>query len=112
MNEPFNEKQGRTTADIARGDREALAEPGNHAPPGGQPSLLDDRPLTGREVRTAKEQQPTPLFPTAEAQELRSRWDSIQTDFVDEPRKSVEEADALVAVAIKRLAEIFTQEHS
>jgi len=31
---------------------------------------------------------------------------------VDEPRKSVENADSLVAAAIKRLAEIFARERS
>ena len=33
------------------------------------------------------------------ADEFRSRWDSIQVGFVDQPRKAVEDADALVAAA-------------
>lgn len=57
-------------------------------------------------------QQSAPLFSAGEAQELQSRWDSIQTGFVDEPRTSVEEADALVATTMKRLAEIFAEERS
>ena len=52
----------------------------------------------------------TPLFETGEAESLRSRWMSIQTQFVDEPRRSVEQADELVASAMKRLAEIFANE--
>jgi hypothetical protein len=40
----------------------------------------------------------------------RTRWSAIQTGFVDEPRKAVEEADALVAEVMKRLAEIFADE--
>jgi len=52
----------------------------------------------------------TPLFVANEAQDFRSRWERIQTGFVDEPRKAVQEADALVAASIKRLAEIFAQE--
>jgi len=52
----------------------------------------------------------TPLFEADEAQSLRSRWGSIQTQFVDEPRHSVELADELVASAMKRLAEIFASE--
>lgn len=43
---------------------------------------------------------------------LRSRWKEVQTTFVDEPRKAVEEADGLVASAMKRLAEVFAEERS
>ena len=52
------------------------------------------------------------LFVPSEAQELRIKWEKIQTGFVDEPRKAVEDADALVAEATKRLAEIFAQERA
>lgn len=38
------------------------------------------------------------------------RRKSIQASFVDEPRSSLEEADALVAEAMKRLAEGFAEE--
>jgi hypothetical protein len=50
------------------------------------------------------------LFPNNELQEFRSRWDDIQTAFVDEPRRAVEQADSLVASAMKRLAEVFADE--
>jgi hypothetical protein len=39
-----------------------------------------------------------------------SRWESIQTGFVDEPRRTVEQADELVAEVMKRLAEGFAGE--
>jgi len=58
------------------------------------------------------EEQSAPLFPGGEATELRSRWDTIQVGFVDEPRQAVEQADALVAGAMKRMAEIFAQERA
>ena len=48
-----------------------------------------------------------PLFPEAELDQLRARWTDIQAEFVDEPRKSVEEADHLVAQTVQRLAETF-----
>lgn len=51
-----------------------------------------------------------PLFSTDEANRLRSRWDDIQTGFVDAPRQAVESADELVATAMKRLAEMFAKE--
>jgi hypothetical protein len=56
--------------------------------------------------------QPTPLLVSDETHTFRSRWDSIQTGFVDEPRHSVEQADGLVAEVMKRLAETFAQERS
>ena len=52
------------------------------------------------------------LFPDKEANDYRSRWTEIQTGFVDEPRHSVEQADALVAEVIKRLADSFAEERS
>jgi hypothetical protein len=68
------------------------------------------RPSGDAEQRSADEDRSEPLFPGDEAQDLRERWDSIQTGFVDEPRKAVEEADTLVATAMKRLAETFANE--
>lgn len=53
-----------------------------------------------------------PLLPEGEIADLRTRWDQIQTGFVDEPRRSVEDADALVAAAMQRLAETFAAERS
>jgi hypothetical protein len=53
-----------------------------------------------------------PLFPSNELGEMRNRWDAIQTGFVDEPQKAVREADALVASAMQRLSEVFSNERS
>jgi len=53
-----------------------------------------------------------PLFPENELQDLRTRWDKAQGLFVDEPRKAVQEADALVATAVKRIAELFADERA
>jgi hypothetical protein len=51
-----------------------------------------------------------PLFSNDSIEAFRSRWDSIQTGFVDEPRKSVNEADKLVAEVMKKMAVMFTEE--
>jgi hypothetical protein len=51
---------------------------------------------TGTAVARAEEGRAA-LFAANEATELRARWDSIQVGFVDEPRKAVQEADALVS---------------
>ena len=50
------------------------------------------------------------LFPQEESQGYRSRWEAIQTGFVDEPRAAVEQADALVSQITSRLNEVFTRE--
>jgi hypothetical protein len=68
------------------------------------------------ETRNAAEPQnaanTTPLFPNNELDELRNRWSGVQTAFVDEPRRAVEQADSLVASAMKRLAEVFADERA
>jgi hypothetical protein len=65
---------------------------------------------TSADVRTTDDT--TPLFPNNELEELRNRWNGVQTAFVDEPRRAVEQADGLVASAMKRLAEVFAEERS
>ena len=80
-----------------------------------------DRPSSTAEVakdleRTERAATPddraATLFPEKEANDFRTRWTDIQTGFVDEPRRSVEQADALVAEVIKRLANSFAEERS
>jgi len=66
--------------------------------------------VTGAAVTRAREEERVALFVSNEANDLRARWDGIQVGFVDEPRKAVQEADALVSATIKRLAEIFADE--
>lgn len=59
----------------------------------------------------ANVQEPNvPLFAQSDTQDFRSRWEKVQIGFVDEPRKAVEQADELVASAIKQLAEVFATE--
>jgi hypothetical protein len=65
---------------------------------------------TGTAVVRAREEDRVALFIANEANELRGRWDVIQVGFVDEPRKSVQEADSLVSATIARLAEMFAAE--
>ena len=96
MNEPMKQNEMWTTADLAA-------------------AANDHRPADGSGVGGAKmvrEDRATPLFSEGEAQNLRSSWDGIQAAFVDEPRRAVEQADELVATAIKRLAEVFAEERS
>jgi hypothetical protein len=86
-----------TTADIANTatgrDQQEFDKPGNPQP-------------------AAAEQYSGPLLSRNFSEDMRTRWETIQTGFVDDPRTSVQEADELVAAAIKKLAESFAEERS
>ena len=51
-----------------------------------------------------------PLLPGDQSERYSVRWREIQSTFVDEPRQSVEQADALVADLMQRLAAGFSGE--
>jgi len=86
-----------STSDIAGADRAPA-----HAVAIEHEADAADRPRAAREA-------PAPLFNSGDASGYRTRWSAVQTGFVDEPRKAVEEADALVAEVMKRLAEQFAE---
>jgi hypothetical protein len=62
--------------------------------------------------RGAAVSEPMPLFSEPEMGDFRSQWSKLQTGFVDEPRRTVEDADKLVATVMQRLAEGFANERS
>lgn len=99
-----------TTADLAQSKRPAAAEEMRPKPVVSE-TMTTERTATSA-VNTSPEGNAAPLFPNAELDDLRSRWNTIQTAFVDEPRRAVEQADSLVAAAMKRLAEVFAEERS
>ena len=96
----FDNTEEITTADLAQGKRPANTHE------------MRPQPVTMSGNQTEQGDGSTQLFPSNELQDLRTRWKDIQTGFVDEPRKAVEQADGLVASAMKRLAEVFAQERS
>ena len=53
-----------------------------------------------------------PLLAARDAEAFRARWTDVQTAFVDSPRQSVEQADALVADVMQHLAKTFADERS
>ena len=63
-----------------------------------------------RHVETAD--KPVSLFHDEEGRGFRTRWDAIQTGFVDQPRAAVEQANALVGEMVKRLTDTFGAERS
>ena len=85
-----------------RGDnrlRRLIWQPANGTDGGSAPTMAK-----------ATQEPNLPLFAPDDTQDFRSRWEKIQIGFVDEPRKAVEQADELVASAIKRLEEVFAIE--
>jgi hypothetical protein len=61
-------------------------------------------------AQMVREQPAAQLFPETECHDFRARWERIQVDFVDEPRRAVQEADGLVADTMKRLIDNFSGE--
>ena len=95
--QPYMQSEQLTTADLADTatgrDRQELDKPEN-------PQL------------SAAEQPSATLLSRDFSEDMRSRWETIQAGFVDDPRTSVQEADELVAMAIKKLAESFADERA
>ena len=85
---------------------------------GGNPSKQPEGPklVKSQEPETLDKavaaSEPMPLFSESEMGDFRSQWSKIQTGFVDEPRRTVEDADKLVAAVMQRLAEGFANERS
>ena len=90
--------QNLTTADLARAADSARGQ---------QPQTANTQVAEHPQAEQAQ-----PLFPPDVAGHFTERWTEIQTAFVDKPHEAVERADELVAEAIKRLAESFSQERS
>ena len=65
-----------------------------------------------KEKEVQSDNRPSPLFSPEAGNEFRSRWDALQTSFVDEPRRAVEQADELVAQVMQSLAKTFAEERS
>ena len=109
---------------IRRASNTAVNEADRTAAADGGPTLVNQSPANQNRVertvnrqpvagaKTPNEEQSTPLFAEQESRDLFARWDALQVGFIDEPRKAVEQADNLVATAMKRTAEIFAEERA
>jgi hypothetical protein len=67
---------------------------------------IDPDSTTGAD--SAVEETPR-LLPQGDAESFRDRWETIQAEFVDEPRRSVQSADRLVADVMEKLASSFSE---
>ena len=73
------------------------------------PAAAADQPATPSQTNA---ERLTPLFAADSAKAFRSRWQDIQTSFVDEPGRAVENADSLVAEVMQQLARTFAEERA
>jgi hypothetical protein len=92
------------------------------APPQGKPPTMGDESSSARtdpsDVGMASSTAGTEpssdksLFADADLPRLRSRWDDVQAAFVDDPKKCVQQADALVAEVVEQLTTGFSAARS
>jgi hypothetical protein len=121
-----SDRSDSNVVDVDRGERYSTSEPAasTSAPlsdadrdPGAAPADMTQTEAP-QEPHTPTAQQGDdaagfePLLSTDEAESFRSRWQAIQAEFVDEPRRAAEDADRLVAELMTRLAETFSEERS
>ena len=73
-----------------------------------------EAPVVANQTSDAKKEveQLVPLFLPDVAKDFRSRWDAVQSSFVDDPRQAVQHGDELVAHVMKSLAETFSRERA
>jgi hypothetical protein len=115
-------KKKLTTADMANanapmrdednpameGDGEIVAGRKEFRPESG----ADDRNAGAPREMGAGETDLSPLLSEDATREYRARWQNVQTQFVDEPRHAVEQADELVAEIMQQLAQSFSDQRS
>jgi hypothetical protein len=90
-----------STADLAAVRTDADGQPAGEVTEGATSSTSD-----------MQDDERRPLFAEQELDGYRSRWQTVQVRFVDDPRDTVKEADALVAELMQRLAQTFSEERS
>ncbi len=77
-----------------------------------QPELAALNPTNTSDQRPSNGNDSMTLFSEFEVNDLRARWSDVQAAFVDSPRRSVEQADELVATVMQRIADSFAEERS
>ena len=99
-----------STADLAAAARPPDARGGSRwfSESAGAAAPSPDRPPADTAARSGEELEP--LFTTEMAETYRSQWISIQSGFVDDPRRAVRSGDELVAQMMTNLANTFAEE--
>lgn len=100
------EAQAGSSAPAATRERQAEPQPAER-------QSVDRSATEGGAGRdTGSEQDGSGLMQDQRWQYFAGRWDSIQAGFVDDPRRTVEQADRLVAEVIDHLSKIFRDERA
>lgn len=63
-----------------------------------------------RDDEDTRRTESTPYLPEQTSAQTGERWQHIQSDFVDDPRKAVNEAHELVSEVMRRVVDTFTHE--
>lgn len=110
---------GETSSSSATEDVVPLPEADNEIRPEAETSTMPEAPMaqagvpqaptgdTGQETGARE-----PLLPAESTGGYRSRWEQIQSRFVDDPRSSVEQADKLVIEVVQELQTSFGSERN
>jgi hypothetical protein len=75
-------------------------------------AVESNHPVTLRQGNNLAPHDAPQLFSDFDIDDLRSRWSNVQAGFVDSPRRSVQQADELVAAVMQRIANGFAHERS
>ncbi len=71
----------------------------------------EQRPRVERgEVMRERMEEDTSFLPDDRMSDLRSRWNDVQAEFVDDPRRAVQDAQSLVRDLVDELTETFRRE--
>jgi hypothetical protein len=93
-------------------NQEQRTDDGSNSGDGRDSGTVDRRARSGGGSTTATTDGGGELFGADERETLSQRWTEIQTEFVDQPQRSVERANALVADLTERLVTNFRDEQA
>jgi hypothetical protein len=102
-----------TTPDMPAGETESRTDTEERSEVEDR-SEMEDRSEAGPPTESSnsseveREQQ---LVPQEVVLDYRARWEAIQQGFVDDPRRAVTDADALVDDVLKKLSTTFEEQH-
>lgn len=107
-NESLSDERAATSVDESM-DSDRTASSTDQSADAARATDSADRTTSADSSHDLSEEEP--LVPGDAAVDFRARWEVIQQGFVDDPRSSVTDADALVGDLLERLSSTFDQQH-
>ena len=115
MNEQFNNPDIVERTNLDKNNPVANSDPFTEKTPG-DAAIVPETPVVETIVHEApismNAGSSASLLKPEEAERFRTRWNDVQSKFVDEPRSAVQQADALVSEVIEQITQMFASEHS